>query len=53
MGDKWNQRDVTGSLNGDSEGPLMLGADTGPAPRLDFRPVGNKSPDFVDILVVN
>ena len=53
MGDKWNQRDVAGPLNSDSEGPLMLGADTGAAPGLDLRPVGHKPPDLVDILVVN
>ena len=48
-----NQGDVASPLNGYAQCTLMLGADSGPATRLYFCPVGNKPPDLVDILVVD
>ncbi len=53
MGNEWNQSDVAGSLNCDTQGALMLGTNTGAASRFDLCPVGYKPPDLVDILVID
>ena len=44
---------MAGALDGNPQGPLVLGADPGAAARLDFGPVGNEPPDLLDVLVVN
>ena len=43
---------MPGALDGDAQGPLVLGADPGAAARLDFGPVGNEPPYLLDVLVV-
>ncbi len=53
MGDERNQGYVAGSLNCDTQSPLMLGANAGPASRFDLCPIGYKPPDLVDILVID
>ena len=53
MGNEGNQGDMARTLDRNAKGALVLGTDAGAAPRLDFCPVGNKPPDFVDVLVVD
>lgn len=53
VGDEGNQGEVAGALDGEAQGPLVLGADSGAAARLDFGPVGDEPPDFVDVFVVD
>ncbi len=53
MGYEGNERYVAGPLNGDTQCPLMFGADTGAAPWLNLRPLGNKPADLVHILVID
>ena len=43
---------MPGPLDGQPEGPLMLGADSATAARLDFGPVGDKPANPVDVFVI-
>ena len=53
MGHKWNQGNVPGTLNCNSQCSLMLRANAGAAARFDLGPVGHESTNFVDVLVIN
>ena len=43
----------TRTLNGSGQTPLVLGTDSGLAPGLDLASVRKKSPELVDLLVVD
>ena len=51
-GSEGNQRQVSGPLDGQPKGPLMFGADSATAARLDFGPVGDKPANPVHVLVI-
>lgn len=53
MGNEGYQRNMPGALNGDPEGPLVLGAHAGTSAGFNLRPVGHETPNLLDVLVVN
>jgi hypothetical protein len=53
VGDKGHQSDLPGPLDRTPKGALMFGADTGSAAGLNLSPLGNKSPDLIDVFVID
>ena len=53
MGNERNQRNMPGPLNRDPKGPLVLRAHAGPSAGFNLRPVGDETPNLLDVLVVN